>query len=249
MNFATLKGLTIPEGVVKQITDASGRVMWTQAPSGVTVSITGNGYTYANVIIDGVIYNTASEIVVPLGTVITCVTQNSNYGGSIKLNYESVASGKGARYEYTVVSDVTIGLGTEDPSGMGYVTYGTITIVDENAPDVPIVQISNRGSGSGYASVVINGVTYSSANTIVVQAGTVITCKAMWAYYSGSYIGGGKIMLNGETVASPTSTASSGTTTYEYTVVRSVQIDIESNRMQMSSSSSVTYGNVTITEL
>lgn len=28
MNFATLKGLTIPEGVVTQITDASGRVIW-----------------------------------------------------------------------------------------------------------------------------------------------------------------------------------------------------------------------------
>lgn len=28
MNFATLQGLTIPEGVVKQITDASGRVLW-----------------------------------------------------------------------------------------------------------------------------------------------------------------------------------------------------------------------------
>ena len=28
MNFATLQGLTIPEGVVTQITDASGRVLW-----------------------------------------------------------------------------------------------------------------------------------------------------------------------------------------------------------------------------
>lgn len=28
MNFATLQGLTIPEGVVTQITDASGRVIW-----------------------------------------------------------------------------------------------------------------------------------------------------------------------------------------------------------------------------
>ena len=28
MNFATLKGLTIPEGVVTQIADASGRVLW-----------------------------------------------------------------------------------------------------------------------------------------------------------------------------------------------------------------------------
>ena len=32
MNFATLKGLTIPEGNVTQITDASGRVLWSSAP-------------------------------------------------------------------------------------------------------------------------------------------------------------------------------------------------------------------------
>ena len=33
MNFATLKGLTIPEGVVTQITDASGRVLWSAKPA------------------------------------------------------------------------------------------------------------------------------------------------------------------------------------------------------------------------
>jgi hypothetical protein len=32
MNFATLKGLTIPEGNVTKITDASGRVLWSAAP-------------------------------------------------------------------------------------------------------------------------------------------------------------------------------------------------------------------------
>ena len=37
MNFATLKGLTIPEGVVTQITDASGRVLWKSGPSVATV--------------------------------------------------------------------------------------------------------------------------------------------------------------------------------------------------------------------
>ena len=37
MNFATLQGLTIPEGVVTQITDASGRVLWKSGPSVVTV--------------------------------------------------------------------------------------------------------------------------------------------------------------------------------------------------------------------
>lgn len=37
MNFATLKGLTIPEGVVTQITDASGRVIWKLSNGSVVV--------------------------------------------------------------------------------------------------------------------------------------------------------------------------------------------------------------------
>lgn len=41
MNFATLKGLTIPEGVVTQITDESGRVLWSS-----TIKFTINGDTY-----------------------------------------------------------------------------------------------------------------------------------------------------------------------------------------------------------
>ena len=37
MNFATLKGLTIPEGVVTRITDASGRVLWAITTTGLPV--------------------------------------------------------------------------------------------------------------------------------------------------------------------------------------------------------------------
>lgn len=55
MNFATLKGLTIPEGNVTQITDASGRVLWSAVkkvianvirPSGSTGSVTIDGIEY-----------------------------------------------------------------------------------------------------------------------------------------------------------------------------------------------------------
>ena len=48
MNFATMKGLTIPEGVVTQITDASGRVLWKLSVGGPIVlgveKITSNTY-------------------------------------------------------------------------------------------------------------------------------------------------------------------------------------------------------------
>jgi hypothetical protein len=39
INFSTLKGLTIPEGVVTQITDASGSVLWS-AKRNAVVTIT-----------------------------------------------------------------------------------------------------------------------------------------------------------------------------------------------------------------
>ena len=55
MNFATLQGLTIPEGVVTQITDASGRVIWAVSGGKVILEvekITSNTYagetTYEN---------------------------------------------------------------------------------------------------------------------------------------------------------------------------------------------------------
>lgn len=41
IDFSTLKGLTIPEGNVKQITDANGRVLWSA-----TIKFTINGDTY-----------------------------------------------------------------------------------------------------------------------------------------------------------------------------------------------------------
>ena len=53
IDFATLQGLTIPEGVVTQIADASGRVLWRgQAVRLKVKKITSNTYasgtTYAN---------------------------------------------------------------------------------------------------------------------------------------------------------------------------------------------------------
>lgn len=39
MNFSTLKGLTIPEGNVKQIADASGRVLWSAVKPIITFNV------------------------------------------------------------------------------------------------------------------------------------------------------------------------------------------------------------------
>lgn len=100
MNFATLKGLTIPEGNVTQITDASGRVLWKQAPSGAKVSIVASGDFGARVVIDGITYGTAStELTVPIGTVITCKADQVRVGGN------QVGA---TTYDYTVTGDVAV---------------------------------------------------------------------------------------------------------------------------------------------
>lgn len=66
-----------------------------QFRGGSTITIFGNGGEYASVTIDGTTYNTASEVFVPIGTVVTISTSSSNYGlPTISLNFETVASVK-----------------------------------------------------------------------------------------------------------------------------------------------------------
>lgn len=102
IDFSTLKSLEIPDGVVTQITDASGDVLWKQAPSGAKVIIDSyDNSGGAKIIIDGIDYaNNDTELIVPLGTVITINTtiymlNNVSYGGQSTVSY-------------TVVGDVEI---------------------------------------------------------------------------------------------------------------------------------------------
>ena len=124
MNFSTLKGLAIPEGNVTQITDESGNVIWKQAPAGANVKVTiSNSGNYASMtqsplvylLIDGVRHNTAEEIIVPIGTVITCGISRQTSGSTtdgIYLNGTKVAytssSRYGASYDYTLTGDIDI---------------------------------------------------------------------------------------------------------------------------------------------
>lgn len=148
MNFATLKGLTIPEGNVTQITDASGNVLWKKAPSTANVKLkVQNGGNFSGmtespnvgVTIDEVPYNSAQELVVPVGTVIMCVCSAGNTN-QIYLNGETVDTRKDAGryiYDYTVTGDVEITMGgSMSMQGGGYgtpptqVTSATIHIVE-----------------------------------------------------------------------------------------------------------------------
>lgn len=133
IDFSTLQGLTIPEGVVTQIADASGAVLWKKKPAGATVTITVSGPTYygtpGSVIIGGVSYNTPTSVVVPFGTVIVCnakwlTSQYGAGGGNVVLNGTTVAHRVNevnpTTYEYTVNSDVAIELANVGlPNGAG----------------------------------------------------------------------------------------------------------------------------------
>lgn len=117
MNFTTLQGLTIPEGVVTQITDASGRVIWAVKSGGKPIileveKITSNTYanetTYENEefillqislknkgTIDNPIYGTAS---ITYGGLTKTITSSSTvfFGtfGGVSDSVETPASGE-----------------------------------------------------------------------------------------------------------------------------------------------------------
>ncbi len=140
MNFATLKGLTIPEGAVTQIADAAGNVLWKAAPSEATIKITGDTWYFAIVTIDGTEYTNCGDgvtLAVPIGTEITCYVQDNTYGGNgeIIVNGEIVARTEvGAlecTYTYTVVGNANIVLTENIISGYQKGSAGTITITEE----------------------------------------------------------------------------------------------------------------------
>ena len=99
IDFSTLQGLTIPEGVVTQIADASGRVLWSAAkPVTVTIrsSSSNQNSKFAHIIIDGQTYDgsAACTISVPVGTIVTCYASSQVFlngtaaGGSPPITYE-----------------------------------------------------------------------------------------------------------------------------------------------------------------
>jgi hypothetical protein len=140
MNY---KGWAIPEGNVVKVEDAAGNVLWKQAPSGATVTITKTlaGYEPENtggyVTIDGVDYKTSTSLVVPLGTVIVCSApwtshyMYGSFGGQISLNGNLVANRvtgvAPTIYEYAVNGDVQIELkNVGSPAGI----FGNIFITE-----------------------------------------------------------------------------------------------------------------------
>lgn len=119
IDFSTLKGLSIPEGVVKQITDANGRVLWS-ASKPVNIHVTRNpafstDSTYANIAINGQVYDGSvdADVTVDAGSVIRCYVQTNTAGrGGITVYGEgvtgSLAANSSATYDFIANADATI---------------------------------------------------------------------------------------------------------------------------------------------
>lgn len=115
INFSTLKGLTIPEGVVTQIADASGRVLWSKSRTAtITISNTGNRGS-CNISHNGTIYYTPTTFTANIGDTISCGAENSEKN-RVYVNNVLVASGDSyVDYDYTVVSDATVRFNYDNP--------------------------------------------------------------------------------------------------------------------------------------
>ena len=139
IDFSTLQGLTIPEGVVAKITDESGQVLWSAKRNAVVtitsicngingdtahikvVAETGNFEAYAYDMPD-------CTLEIPIGSTIECTvrdTKSAEMRCYVKLNGTEVL-GETGTYIYTVTKDVAVHV--EDKYAMG--EYGMITITE-----------------------------------------------------------------------------------------------------------------------
>lgn len=229
IDFATLKGMEIPEGKVKSIliTEADGTAYEVGfEPDVATIFLSfnrvGGGLfrDYASVTVDGVEYPleeydlTATALIVPLGAVITCKSNKTTLNGT------TVASGYN-EYQYTVVGDATIS------ANISY-SYNPMT-GGSSSGDIAIKEVSE-----GYAVVAITGYSGISSecnvtvdgqkrfNTFLyVPFGTQVTCFVQ----RPDALSVGYIFLNGNEVSRDTS--GSGVS-YNYMVNGNILILLDS---------------------
>lgn len=145
MNFATLKGLSIPQGNVKQITK-DGVLLWSgdDGMRNITIIPQVSMAAYGSVTIDGTVYKPSfvaktTELVLPVDTNIKChvrtysVSASAESGaiGKIVVNGNVVAQTNDTiDYNYTVTKNASITIETLSTNGTlgGY--YGLITITE-----------------------------------------------------------------------------------------------------------------------
>lgn len=127
INFSTLKGLTIPEGNVTQIADASGRVLWS-AVENLTVTMTKANPSNVTAFIAYTIGINITDISepgtyqVPAGTelrariahraTLTDVHPYVFFNGANVGTSISAYPDYGAEYDFTLTKDITFYVGT-----------------------------------------------------------------------------------------------------------------------------------------
>lgn len=208
IDFLTVKGWEIPEGIVKQVTDATGRVLWSAVKLvKLTITSTWNGMdgdtaritvrstepfapdpsNPSNKVTSWTV-SVADEpnrtIEVPVGSTIECyVTRDKENADSyIMLNDVKMVSGTGT-YVYTVTGDVTIDVSDKYSQG----DFGTITITGA------VTHISFIINGETYQA--IEGMTWkawfaSSYNTTGETKGTVTDSNGNEVSMDAVIIGG-----------------------------------------------------------
>lgn len=165
IDFVTLKGLETPDGVITQITDANGKVLWSATRkvkvtiksqflgmNGDTSSITIKSMTpfapdpaNPNYKVTSWTVSVADEpnctIEIPVGSTIECTVSRDkgNADSYIRLNGTNVVTGEG-NYIYTVTEGVTITIADKYSQG----DYGMITIVEESVAILEVEKITSN---------------------------------------------------------------------------------------------------------
>ena len=134
INFSTLQGLTIPEGVVTQIADASGRVLWS-AVEKVVITLTGTIASGGNYVeYNGIKYTSTCTFEAVVGDTITVYCGTVPSSATIYLNGAQVSTGLASTtYVYTVVGNATI---NGSVSGSSTSMRANVYITEEMVEDV-----------------------------------------------------------------------------------------------------------------
>lgn len=143
IDLSKVKGLADDvKGAIKQITDAAGNVLWKSAPSEATIFIAGSGVspnnsTYASVTVDGVEYNSATVLTVPIGTVIAITAKSGHYENPSSITLPEGTTKVAKAFEVT--GDTAIYLSVnKGTDAYGYATYSGHIKVAENATVVTV---------------------------------------------------------------------------------------------------------------
>lgn len=233
--FSTLQGLTVPEGVVTQIADASGRVLWSAAPPFVPIVDFGEVTTQATA--NGAGYYMAMVTLPAVPSGFDTCTHALVDGTAYAVTYD-VQEIPSALHIYTPVSDCPlVTLNTAD--GMSYTLlfkeFGTYTVQLGLVIPEGHALLTLETSETKHTDVVIDGIEYSVDTTLVVPIGKVVSLRTT----NDSGREDSYISINGTWVCSGTTTLN-----YEYVVVGNATICT----YYSNDSRNDTYGYIEITE-